>query len=175
MDQPHTHRRFPWRRSLRTAPFVVVVALCFLLPFFTVSGCEGPEATVTGAQIVAGTSLADAANTSGSATIDSEAQAVSDNARPWACIALLAAIAGIGLMTLLRRYLRPASIGLSVLGLAALLQVWSAMSADALPDGGLFFATLILGVTVACHAGALAWLALRTAHRSVHPDPQASD
>lgn len=174
MDQPHKHPRFPWRRGLRTAPFAVV-AVCFLLPFFTVSGCEGPEATVSGGQIVAGTNLADPWNTSGSPAIDGQAQAVSDNARPWASIALLAAIAGIVLMTLLRAHLRPASIGLSVLGLAALLQVWSAVLLDAEPDGGLFLATVVLGLTVACHACALVWLALRAAHRSVHPDPQPSD
>lgn len=168
MDDRSQHHLAPWRRGLRAAPFAAV-ALCFLLPFFTVSGCEGPETTVSGAQIVAGTRLANPQNTMPSADTDSEAQGVSDNVRPWAIALLLVAIAGGLVMAGLRRHLLPAGITLSGLAVVAVAEVWRALSGE-LPDGGLLLATLVIALTALGYVLALALEMLRSVHRRVHPE-----
>ena len=160
------------RRPFRCVPFVVV-ALCFLLPFFSASSCgSGRHTTATGVDIITGAQLVAQQTRQpllygghvelGPIGPDPEAQAVSREARPWTIIALALAMLGAVLVVVLRRHWRAASAVAATATLAALIQVESAFHAprqDISSDTGLMLAYTILFGTAIWQIGAVIhWL-----------------
>jgi hypothetical protein len=152
-------------RLLRSTPFLVVV-VCFLLPFFSLSSCDdGTETDATGFQIVAGSRLVQERVKQplfyGKAPLgpigpDAEAQAVADAARPWVGLTLIIVALGGGLMVTKDRRWR----GIRAIAAGLALAAWAgaAIAADnAVPkdsraefslEWGFALPVLILIVTV---------------------------
>jgi hypothetical protein len=155
-------------RGMRGVPFLVV-ALCFLLPFFSASSCgSGVSTTATGLDIVTGkrlvaqrTSQPLCVNTDpstcpppprlGAAGPDPIAQAVSHAAQPWAITALALVLVGAALVVLVNRYWRAAALTIAGAALAALLRMgdaFHARSEDISWETGAQLAILILLITI---------------------------
>ena len=158
-------------KALRCFPFVAV-ALCFLLPMFSVSSCGEGQTTVesTGIEVVLGADpvvvTADKQTRQSDRTIESEARSISQAARPWAIAALILAIAGIVLMVTTVRLHRIVAFAVAVAAFGALAKVWGAVdvqSGDGTPGGGLLLASAVLFLAAVWQAGALTFLAVRSA------------
>jgi hypothetical protein len=136
-------------RLLRSTPFALVV-FCFLLPFFSLSSCDGgTETDATGFQIVAGSRLIreqvkqplylipDDGSGSPAAVPhvrlgpigpDAAAQTVADAARPWVALTLIVvALGGCVMVTTTRRW---RGIRAIAAGLALSAWVGAAIAAD---------------------------------------------
>ena len=155
------------RRGLRCAPLAAFL-LCFLLPFFSVTSCDGTEATVTGIQVVLGANpdVQPAEQRHGSPSaidseLESEARSISQAARPWATGGLILAIVGIVLMVRVNRLHRVTSLAISAAALGAMVKMWGVAPLDA--GAGLLLGSVVLLVTVVWQACALTFLAVRSA------------
>lgn len=158
-----------WRRGLRCSPFVVV-ALCFLLPFFSVTSCDtGPQATATGIEVVLGTNPAveqTGHTVPHQGRFESDARSISQAARPWATATLILAIVGIVLMVRVGRLFRLTSLAISAAALGAVFKIWGAIDVppgDGTPGDGLLLGGMVLLLTVVWQACALTFLVVRSA------------
>src|SRR5690348_4275840 len=160
-------------KALRCSPFAVV-ALCFLLPFFSVSSCgeDSPVASSTGIEIVVGADPSVEAPDGGEVAPGdptvADARSISQAARPWAILAAVLVAAGVVLMVRMARRHRIAAFLIAVCAVGALFQVAGAVdtsSGNGSPEGGLILAVLVLLLAALWQACALAFLAVRAALR----------
>jgi hypothetical protein len=175
-------------RGMRGVPFLAV-ALCFLLPFFSASSCgSGASTSATGLNIVTGARLV-AQQTEqplclstdpstcppparlGATGADPVAQRVAVAARPWATTALVLVLVGAGLVVIVNRFWRAASLitaGAVLVTLVGMGQTFHARGEDISWETGPQLAILILVVTVTW----VGVLAIKAANASIaHPIP----
>jgi hypothetical protein len=128
------------RRTLRCAPFLAV-ALCFLLPFFSVSSCgAGTETSASGLDIVTGSRLIKQQVKQpfylgeqshvrlGPVGPDHPAQTASDAARPWTIITLFSVALGGCLVVIVNRHWR--GVGAVATGVALMAWVEAGIAFD---------------------------------------------
>jgi len=173
-------------RAHRCAPFLVV-AFCFLLPFFSLSSCgSGQVTTATGADIVTGSKLIRQQTTQpmfghtelGPVGPDTEAQAASRAARPWAICLLALLMIGTVAAFLVEQHQRGALGSIAALCTVALwLLLASASGVPSRDDfhigGGAVVAFLTLLVTTVWYIAAAMVVFTRPASRK-EPTPLTS-
>ncbi len=171
------------RRALRCSPFAIV-ALCFLLPMFSVSSCGEDQTMVssTGIDVVLGAEpdvvSTDTQTGQPDRAIEAEARSISQAARPWATAALILAIAGIVLMVRMARYHRIVAFAIAVAAFGALLKVLGALDAspgDGMPGDGVLLPSAVLFLAAVWQACALTFIAVRSAvNPGMNPEWEAS-
>ena len=188
------HKTGLQERGLRCTPFIVV-SLCFLLPFFSVSSCDsGTETEASGLDIVMGAKLIkqqtkqplylipdDGSGSPppvpnvrlGPIGPDLEAQAALGRARPWTATALVIVALGACLAVALKRRRRAAVAIAATVAFAALIQAGFAITdgpptqADVSIEKGMILAILILLGTAIRQVGAI----IRSANRMTDTRP----
>ena len=174
-------------RAHRCTPFLVV-AVCFFLPFFTLSSCgSGHHTTATGVDIVAGSTLirqqdaqplfATYPQQLGPVGPDTQAMAASRAARPWAiCLLVLLTVGAIAAVLVDRRGVLATIAALSFVVLCLLLGSASGepSSDDLKIEAGAWAALLTLLATTLWYAGAA--LAVSSSRERLDQDsPVTSD
>jgi hypothetical protein len=169
-------------RILRCSPFAAA-AICFLLPFFSVSSCGANSAVAssTGVEIVVGAEpdveAPDGGQVAPGDPIVAEARSISQAARPWAVLAAILVAAGIVLMVRMARHHRIAALLIAACAVGALFQVAGAVdipSSDGTPGDGLLLAIVVLATAALWQVCALAFLAVRAALRpTMNPEWEA--
>jgi hypothetical protein len=169
-----------WVRARRCSPFLAV-ALCFGLPFFSVSSCEGgTQATTSGVGIVLGADPVIDQGPGVAEPVDGvvdESKSISRAARPWAIATLILVSVGGMVAARVRRLHRVTSLASSVAAFSAATGIWAAvgLSADGQVEGGLLFASAILLLTAVWQVCALVFLAVRAALASGGSEPAPAE
>lgn len=169
-------------RAHRCVPFMVV-AVCFFFPFFSLSSCDsGQQTTVTGVDIVTGSTLIRQQQTQplfgqhttlGAVGADATAHKASGAARPWAIGLLVLTVVGTAAALLVdhrRRAFLGAIAAISAITLLQLLESASAIPAsdEFQVEGGAIVAFLALVATTLWYAIAAVVASVR---RPSHDDP----
>jgi hypothetical protein len=157
-----------WVRARRCSPFLAV-ALCFGLPFFSVSSCSGgTQATASGVGIVLGADPVIDQGPGVAEPVDGvadPAKSISRAARPWAIATLmLVSLGGVLAARMLRRH-RIVSLATSVAAFGAATGIWAAvgLAGDGQAESGLLLTSAILLLTAVWQVCAVVFLAVRAA------------